>query len=263
MTTTPTTTDTAAAIDVAKVERAALLMHFDAVWHARILEGDTLSLSAAEKSLFAQVDRRAFQTDGERAARAVAVVVEELPVAVAVAGLPRVFAFFRDEALLDVIVGGVPLVVAVARFLGNAPARIEGAVARARRRRTAPAGEVVVAPHVASAPVPADAVDRWLAARASLGADVVAVVGGGRRVPWVDATFGDTVDTAGVLVTGTPSSPAVGRCAHALAALLARFEDGGSSEAFRVAARELGCDDDAEADALLADLVADGMVVRR
>jgi hypothetical protein len=260
---TTTTATAAATIDVVKVERAALLMHFDAVWQARILEGDTLSLSAAEKSLFAQVDRRAFHTDGERAARAVAVVVEELPVAVAVAGLPRVFAFFRDDAFLDVIVGGVPLVVGAAAFLDNAPARIEGAVARARRRHAAPAGEVVVAPHVASAPVPADAVDRWLAARASLGADVLAVVGGGRRVPWSDATFGDTVDIAGVLVTGTPSSPAVGRCAHALASLLGHFENGGSCDAFRVAARERGCDDDAEADALLADLVVDGLLLRR
>jgi hypothetical protein len=237
-----------------------LLLHFDDAWAARILDGGVLGLSADEKALFASVDRRGFHADGERAARAASVVIEELPVAVAVAGVPRLLSFFRDDAFLRVIVERTPLVVAAAAWLDNVPARIEGAVARARRRTVAPDGDVVPAAHVAVTTAPDDAVERWARARAELGAAVVPVVAGGRRGPWA-ASVDD--DGAGVLVSGDPGNPAVARCALPLARLLARLHMGVDIAAFRAAARDEGCDDDAEADALLADLVADGLLCRR
>ena len=247
-------------LDVRRVEHAILLMHFDDVWVTRILDGGALGLSPDERALFDGVDRRGFHADGERAARAAGVVIEELPVAVAVAGVPRLLSFFRDDAFARVIVHGTPLVVAAAAWLDNVPARIEGAVARARRRKRLPTGDVVVAAHVASAVAPEDAVERWARARADLGTDVVAAVAGGRRVPWAAAAeHGD----AGVLVNGDPASPAVARCALPLARLIARLGEGVDVPAFRAIARDEGCDDDVEADALLADLVADGLLVRR
>ena len=258
--TTTTTTTTTRAIDLRRVEHAALLMHFDDAWAPRILDGDVLALSADEKALFRDVDRRGFHADGERAARAAGVVIAELPVTVAVVGVQRLLAFFRDDAFLRVIVDRVPLVVAAADWLDIVPARIEGAVARARRRRRVPVADVVAAAHTAAAIVPDDAVDRWARARADLGDDVVAAIAGGRRVPWAAAH--DAGD-AGVLVTGTPDNPAVARCASPLARLVGRLQAGVDVDAFRAIARDEGCDDDDEADALLADLVADGLLARR
>ncbi len=252
-----TATGAAPGLDLRRLEQATLLLHFDARWRPRLIEGGVLGLSPAEKALLARTDGRAFRADGERAARAVGVIVAELPVAVAVAGLPRLFSFFADDAFLDVIAGGVPLVVGAARFLDNVPARVEGAVAVARRRRRAPCAAVAVAPHVAAAVVPDDAVARWAAARDRLGADPAAALAAGQRLEW----RGDGEDVAGVLVCGDPQAPSVARCALGLARLLQRFVDGGTLESFRAEARALGCDDDAEADALRDDLRADGLLV--
>jgi hypothetical protein len=245
-----------AGLDLRRLEQATLLLHFDARWGPRLLDGAVLGLSPAEKALLARTDPRAFRADSERAARAVGVVVAELPVAVAVAGLPRLFSFFADDAFVDVVAGAVPLVVGAARFLDNVPARVEGAVAVARRRRRAPCAAVAVAPHVAAAVVPDDAVDRWAAARARLGDDPAAALAAGQRLEW----RGDSDDVAGVLVCGDPQAPSVGRCASPLARLLLRFADGGTLEEFRAEARALGCDDDAEADGLRDDLRADGLL---
>lgn len=247
------------AIDFRRVEHATLLMHFDDVWATRILDGDLLGLSAAEKALFATIDRRAFHADPDRAARACRALVEELPVAVAVAGLPRLLSFFRDDAFVDVITGGIPLVVGAARFLDNVPARIEGAIAAARRRRRVPAAAVALAPHVAAAVVPVDALARWSDARAALGGDMIAAVAGGTRVDWPTV---DDADGAGVVVTEASTNPAVGGAALALACLLTRLEQGATVSAFRTIACAEGCDDDDEADALLDDLVADGLLCR-
>ncbi|MBM4279659.1 MAG: hypothetical protein FJ137_02495 [Deltaproteobacteria bacterium] len=249
----------ARAVDFRRVERAALLLHFDGGWATRILDGDVLGLTGAEKAMLRAVDRRAFRADPERAARAAAVIVAELPVAIAVAGVPRLLSFFRADAFVDVIVGRAPLVVGAADFLDSAPARIEGAVGRARRRRHVDVGDIVVAPHVAAALVPDGALAQWTAARQSLGDDAVAAIGAGRRIAW--PAF-DDAEAAGVLVTGDAANPAVGPCTAALARLLHRLEDGVDLAAFRAVACAEGCDDDAEADALLADLVADGLLRR-
>ncbi len=249
-------------IDVRRVERAALLMHFDDVWIARVLEEGVLSLSSMEKALFRSVDRRGFRSDGERAARAATAIVAELPVAVGVAGVPRLLSFFRDPAFVDVIVGGTPLVVGAARFLDNPPARIECAIACARRRDHAPDAAVVVAPAVAAAVIDDGTLAAWLAARESLGEDVVATVGSGQRIAW-DARPAAAAAPTGVLVRGAGAAPVVGGCAAALARLLGRLETGSTLAAYRAAACAEGCDDDAEADALLDDLVADGLLVRR
>ncbi len=256
------------------------LMHFDDVWVERILDGDVLGLSAAEKALFRGVDRRAFHADGERAARAGSAVIEELPVAVAVAGVPRLLSFFRDDAFARAIVDGAPLVTTAADWLDNVPARIEGAIARARRRKHVPTAAVTVAPHVAVAAVPEGALDRWASARAGLGTRVVDAVAGGRRVTWPEQPAGqgahggqETHDGTGILVTGTlvtgilvtgaATDPSLAACARPLARLLARVNDGVDVDAFVAIACDEGCDDDAEAGALLADLVAEGLLVRR
>jgi hypothetical protein len=79
-------------------------------------------------------------------------------------------------------------------------------------------------------------------------------------VPWPAA---DATGTAGVLVCGGATDPAVARCALPLARLLYRLQDGVDAATYLAIARDEGCDDDAEAGGLLADLVADGLLLRR
>ena len=64
-------------VNAKKLRTAALLMHFDASWVARILDGKDLLLSDEEKAAFENVDRRGFRADEERKARAAAAVVED------------------------------------------------------------------------------------------------------------------------------------------------------------------------------------------
>ncbi len=247
------------AVDVRRLEQAVLLMHFADRWVDRILDGDVLGLTATEKALLRPLDRRGFGTDAERTARAARAIIEELPVAVAVAGLPTLLAFFVDDAFVDVITKGEPLVLAAARFLANEPARLEGTIARARRRKHVPRADVVVAAHVASTLATTGALERYSEARARIGADAVSLVGGGMRLSWPVAAS----DATGVLVSGPPASPLLGGCAAALVRLLGRLEGGLDHQSFIAAARHEGCDDDDEARALLDELVADGLLLRR
>lgn len=219
----------------------------------------TETLSPAEQAMFRAVDRRAFAADADRRHRAVVAIAEELPVAIAIAGLPAIYALFDDrDGFLAVVRGAAPMAVQFARGLegvaGDA-ARIEGAVARARRRRRQPAG-IARADGVEVTRVADGALGRYEAARRSLGDDVVAVVCGGRRVAVIGAG-----DDASVLATRGPAGVDLAGCSAALGALLDRC-DGLAEAEFIAHARALGCDDDEEARALLADLTADRLLVR-
>jgi hypothetical protein len=216
------------------------------------------TLSPAEQAMFGAVDRRAFAADADRRHRAVVAVAEEVPVAIAIAGLPAVYALFDDrDIFLAVVRGEAPMAVQFARGLegvaGDA-ARIEGAVARARRHRRLVAG-IGRADGVEVATVSDGALSRYEAARRALGDDVVAAVCGGRRLP----TLGSG-DGAVVLATRGPAGVDLAGCSAALGALLDRC-DGLTEADFIAHARALGCDDDDEARALLADLVGDGLLV--
>lgn len=223
-----------------------------------LVEGLVAALSPAEQAMFRAVDRRAFAADAERRHRAVAAVAEELPVSIAIAGLPAVYALFdAPEGLLAVVRGVAPMAVQFAKALeplaGDA-ARLEGAIARARRRRRPVAG-IARADGVEITRVSTGALSQYQAARASLGDDVVTTVCGGRRLPafpggddaWVLATRATGVDLAG--------------CSAALGGLLERC-DGVDEGAFIAHARTLGCDDDDEARGLLKDLLVEGVLDR-
>ncbi|MDP2340101.1 MAG: hypothetical protein Q8O67_04020 [Deltaproteobacteria bacterium] len=241
-------------IDVRKVRTAALLMHFDAAWVARILDGGDLLLNDDEKALFAPIDRRAFRADEERKARAAAAVVDELPVAVAVAGLPRLFAFFTDPGFLVVIDQGRPLVEAVAAFLGR-PALIEGSIARARRRRRS-RGPFTLARGVdAERSLGVGSVALWTSLRASLGPDPAGAVMRGARVTW-DLPHEGEVE--GVVVDEALTDPRVAVCSQELGVLLLAARSQGRDDLLGIAKLH-GCDDD-EAAALLLELQADGLL---
>ncbi len=219
----------------------------------------TETLTPAEQAMFRAVDRRAFAADADRRHRAVVAVAEELPVAIGIVGLPAVYALFDDrEGFLAVVRGTAPMAVQFARGLegvaGDA-ARIEGAVARARRPRRLPAG-IVRAEGVEVARVADGALDRYEAVRRTLGEDVVAAVCRGRRLPAIGSG-----DDAVVLATRGPAGVDLAGASVALGVLLERC-DGLDEAGFIAHARGLGCDDDDDARALLEDLLADGVLVR-
>lgn len=222
----------------------------------------TESLSPAELQMFRAIDPRAFAADLERRHRAVVAVAGELPVSLGIAGLPAVYALFDDRAgFLEVVRGTAPMAVQFASCLEHSAgdaASIEGAIARARRRRP-PRRGIVRADGVEVARVGRDALVRYQDARATLGADLVTAVCGGRRIP----SFGRGDDTW-VLATrdaGPGGGVDLAGCSAALGALLATC-DGLDDAVFVARARQLGCDDDDEARGLLADLLADRLLER-
>jgi hypothetical protein len=242
-------------VNLRKVRTAALLMHFDAAWVERILDGGDLLLTAEEKALFASIDRRAFRADAERKARAAAAVVDELPVAVAVAGLPRLFAFFTDPAFLVVIEQGAPLVERVAHFLGR-PALIEGSIARARRRRRSRGPFTLAAGVDGQRSLSRGSVAHWTSLRASLGRDPASAVMRGARVAW--ELPHQEADLEGVVVDNALVDPRVATCTQELGVLLMAARHAGHDELVKIAKLH-GCDDD-DADALLLELQADGLL---
>lgn len=217
------------------------------------------ALSPAEQAMFRAVDSRAFAADAERRHRAVAAVATELPVSIAIAGLPAVYALFdAKDGLLAVVRGVAPMAVQFARALepraGDA-ARLEGTIARARRRRRPVAG-IARADGVEVTRASTGALGQYQAARISLGDDVVTTVCGGRRLP----AFSDG-DDAWVLATRGAAGIDLADCSAALGGLLERC-DGVDEAAFIGHARALGCDDDDEARGLLKDLLAEGVLAR-
>ncbi len=242
-------------IDARKLRTAALLLHFDVSWVSRILDGDALQLNPEERALFASIDRRAFRADPERKARAAAAVVDELPVATAVAGLPQLFSFFSSPAFIDVIEQRTSLVEGVALFLGP-PAAVEGCIARARRRRRH-GGPFTLAPGIDGAGALArGTIERWTKLRTSLGPQPAEAVMRGARLRWEPM---DPGEQEGVVVDGGLGDPRVASCTHDLGLLLAAARHQGH-DALVALARGRGCDED-EAAALLGDLQREGLLV--
>jgi hypothetical protein len=221
----------------------------------------TDDVTDAERAAFRAVDPRAFRCDPERQHRAVAVVLEELPVTVAIAGLDAVYALFHDvEGFGAVVRRNLPLVVCFADRLvplaGDA-ARLEGAVARARRRQVRGAG-VARGDGVEVVEVHAAALQAWQQARGSLGGEAIDDVGRGRRLPHLPA-LGERgfmlIEPANGSWGVAPCSAPLGRVLHALDAPI-------DERAALDLAMAQGCDDEEEARALLNDLVADGLLRR-
>lgn len=220
------------------------------------------AITDAERRAFRAVDPRAFRADNERRHRAVTAIADELPVSIAIAGLPAVYALFDDEGGFGAVVRGrTAMAVQFAACLvprAGDMARIEGAIARARRARAPGPAGVVRAAGVEVVEVQPGSLEAHQAARAALGGDPVTEVCGGRRLPAPPEAPG----RVWLLVSHAPASTTVATCSEALGRLL----DGCGAEAddaFVARARTLGCDTDDEARELLADLLADGLLTRR
>jgi len=226
-------------------------------------------LSDAEQKAFRAVDPRAFRADSERRLRAVVAIADELPLTIATVGLPAVYALFDDvEAFGAVVRGRVPMAVQFAHCLvplAGDMARIEGALARARRPRPPMAGRigrtgcVGRGPGVEVTEVQDGALDHARQGREALGPDPVTAVCGGRRLTPLPHAPG----RGWVLVSHGPNGGELATCSTALGQLLDGCAEVGETEAAFIArARTLGCDSDDEARELLADLLGDGLLQR-
>lgn len=219
----------------------------------------TDDVTEAERAAFRAVDPRAFRCDAERQHRAVAAVLEELPVTAAVAGLDAVYALFHDvEGFGAVVRRHLPMSVCFADRLvplAGDVARLEGAVARARRRRVAGIG-IARGNGVEVVEVCAPSLARWQQARATLGDDAVGAVGRGQRVPPLPSS----TERAFVLIEPSGTSWGIAPCSAPLGHLLLALDVPVDEATALHIARQQGCDDDDEARALLTDLVNDGLL---
>ncbi len=219
------------------------------------------ALTDDERACFRAVDPRAFRSDGERQHRIIAAVIAELPVSCAIAGLDAVYGLFHDvEGFGAVVLRRLPLVVRFAERLEGTVgdmARIEGAIARARRRQPRGIGYVRAA-GVEVVDVGEQALRQWQNNTSSLGDDVVGCIVGGQRLPRI----GDDLLRVPLLIEPAEGAFAIAGSSPSLSALLRALEAPSDEAGAIIIARQLGCDDDDEARALLNDLLVDGLLAR-
>ncbi len=245
------------------VQRAAVLMHFDASFADDVRAGRARGLDDDERALLCRVDARAFRTDPERPLRLLATLIEEYPVSCAVVGAGALGAFVRSSPFRHAVMTDRLVVDAFGDWLfprAGAVAQIELAVALARRRRRRRGmggvdDRLARAPGVELARVPAGTLAFYARARARLAAGAASLqeaVARGARVEAPEPVW-DEQGLEHLLAT-----PDVAPCAEPLFALLAYAREGRERAALVDEARQLGADEEAEA--LIDDLVADGLL---
>jgi len=243
-----------------RVQQALVAMLFDPEFAARVRAGAVPELSERERALLRDVDPRALETDPHRRARAVHVLVEELPATAAVLGVDAVEGFLGSPELRAGLFERAALTASFAAWLGDRAlgvGRLEAAMA-ALRRATEPSGQgVACSPGVRGLVVPAGTLAFYLRIRAELGSDPVHALAcwGGRPRPSPPRRGAQYLlverKADGSLDLGTASEPLVRLLAFAEAAR-ARAEL--EAEAVRLGAES------AEASKLVDDLLAEGLL---
>ncbi len=257
-----------ASLDARRVQQALVCMHFDPEY-AALVRGDAPlpELGERERALLRGVDPRALATDDMRRARAVHAIVDEFPVSAAVLGLDVVDRFFSSAAFRACVFERGSMAIAFGRCHAEHPrargvVAIETAMALARRAVQAPNREsgsdlLVRSPRIEPVVTAAGMLAFYQRVLARLGPVPLRSLAS-RRKPWPAAPpergrehLLIEAKLDGSLVLGTASE---GLVELLLAAAPARPR----AELARVAV-ELGADVD-EADSLLDDLVADGLL---
>jgi hypothetical protein len=172
-----------------RVQQALVAMLFDPDFAARV-RGDAVvpELSERERELLRGVDPRALATDPHRRARAVQVLVEELPVTAVVLGVAEVEEFFGSAEFRAGVFHRAAMTASFAAWLGDRAlgvGRLEAAMA-AVRRAGAPTGVGVrCSPGVRGLVVPANTLALYLRVREQLRPDPVRALAawGGRPRP--------------------------------------------------------------------------------
>lgn len=243
-----------------RVQQALVAMLFDPGFAARVRAGSVPELSERERALLGEVDPRALATDPHRVARAVHVLVEELPVTAAVLGVEAVEGFFTSEVFRAGLFARAAMTASFGAWLGERAfgvGRLEVAMA-ALRRPPAPTGPgIACSPRVRGLVVPANTLAFYLRVKGELQPHPVHALAhwGGRPRPSPPrrGTEGLLVERRadGSLDLGTASAP--------LVRLLMFAEEPASRVAVEVEAVRLGAAPH-EAAELVDGLVADGLL---
>lgn len=244
-----------------RVQQALVAMLFDPAFAALVRAGSVPELSERERALLCEVDPRALATDPHRLARALHVLVEELPVTAAVLGLGVVEGFFASAEFRAGLFARASMTASFGAWLGERAlgvGRLEVAMA-ALRRPPAPQSFAGLAcsPHVRGLVVPANTLAFYLRVKGQLQPDPVrALAGWGGRPrpsPPRRGTEGLLVERRadGSLDLGTASAP--------LVRLLMFAEEPARRTAVEAEAVRLGAAPH-EAAELVDGLVADGLL---
>ncbi len=250
---------------VQALQQAMVRMMVDPAFCARVYAGGDCGLDPADRALLQRVDRRAWSTDRYRRGRLVQALLDEYPATAAVIGVAGVDAFFGSEAFAACLARRGSMAVDFGAWAagagGGAVAQLEGAMARARRWRPLPGAGIQPGPGVVPATLPGGTVAALQAARSALGAEPLAALAAGTRVP------------APVLDPEAPAEALLVRCDAAGALGLSPVGAGLCAVVAAVAAaplapgpllgriRRLGARAD-EARALLDELLADGTLAQ-
>lgn len=251
------------------IQRAIVRMIYDpgflgAVYGPRALPG----LSEPERALLQQVDRRAFTTDRFRRARAVHAIVDEYPASAAAIGLAALEGFLGSREFSAVLVGRGAMALAFGTWLNDQASgvgRIEAAMAGLRRPAPAPpgTGSLRCATNIAPLIVPAGSLEWYEATIAALGPEPLQGLADQQRRPGLprrspirkrqaDEHLLIELRPDGGMSLGTASEPLV---------RLLRFASTPRSRPMLAAEAVARGASAQEAPALLAGLIADGLLV--
>lgn len=250
-----------ARLDPRRVQLALVAMLLDPTFAARVRGDEPLDeLTERERALLRDVDPRALKADPHRRARAVHVLVDELPVTAAVLGVPAFDAFFGSPQLRAGLFERAALTASFGAWLGDRAlgvGRLEVAMAAVRRAEP-PSGEgLLCAPGVRGLVVPAHTLAFYLRVREQLRPDPAHALAHWGARPRPSAPRRGTQcllverRTDGSLDLGTASEP--------LVRLLVFAEVPRTRAAVEAEAVRLGAEP-GEAAELVDGLVADGLL---
>jgi hypothetical protein len=160
-----------------RVQQVLVAMLFDPELAARVRgEGEVPELSERERALLREVDPRALATDPHRRARAVHVLVEELPVTAAVLGVDAIDRFFGSAEFRAGLLRRAAMTASFAAWLGDRAlgvGRLEAAMAAVRRADPPTGAGMRCSPAVRGLVVPANTLEFHLRVRDQLRPDPV------------------------------------------------------------------------------------------
>lgn len=250
-------------LDPHLVQSSLVAMLFDPEHAASLARGcPEIALSAREQELLQAIDPRALAVDAFRRGRALAALVDEFPVTIALHGSTRCQAFFASPRFRRSIVLRERMALAFGAWIGERERGIgvlETAMATVRRATPPRALGLVCAPSVRACVVPEGTLAFHADARDRLGPEPAATIAAGALQLGSPPRRG----SEHVIVEAKPDgSIDVGTASAALVRLL-QFAERERSHA-ELAAHAVRCGAEAdEADALLDDLCAQGLLAGR
>lgn len=244
------------------LQRFVVRLLWDPALVERVYTGEPVpGLDAEGRALLTRVDRRAWDTDPYRRARTLRALVEEYPCTVAELGVAGLETFFGAPAFHDALQGRGSLATAFGAWIapraGPVVAIERAFVALRRAVPVTPAPGELVRGAVIPVAVPVGTYARWVDLVDALGADGLARALAGWRPPAAPVRGRGKEH---LLVQALGGVEAVAEGSDGLHALLVAAARPVPRRDLRRVAVRLGASP-AEADGLLDELVADGLLV--